>query len=239
MSQIAKKCLFFTFNVFFWLAGLASIASGLWVYFDPGRFNRFLGGQSFTIPASLLIASGLLACLAGCCGCWGAIRESRCMLASYFIITLFIFCAQTTSGVLGFLYRENIRDAVYLEIKEVIRDHYGMGDPHVDFAVDLMQRDLSCCGAEGPGDYVDSAWWLATQNGIKVVPESCCDEQKRCVRTTIRPYKTGCGEELVKYSKNHMLVIASISMGLTFVQIVGMILTSVLFFSIESRYEQW
>lgn len=50
--------------------------------FDPGRFNDFLGKYTFTIPASILIATGLFVTCVGFCGCWGAIRENKCMLGT-------------------------------------------------------------------------------------------------------------------------------------------------------------
>jgi len=64
------------------LAGLAAVGVGIWLLFDPGRFNEFLGKYTFTIPASILIATGLFVTLVGFCGCAGAIKENKCMLGT-------------------------------------------------------------------------------------------------------------------------------------------------------------
>lgn len=52
------------------------------MYFDPGRYDSFLGKYKFTIPAAIFIAAGLFVCVVGFCGCWGAIHESKCMLGT-------------------------------------------------------------------------------------------------------------------------------------------------------------
>ena len=230
--KIVKFSLFF-FNVIFWLAGLAAVGTGLWMYFDPGRFNKFLGQFTFTIPVAILIGAGLFVSFVGFCGCWGAVRESKCMLGTYFTMLWVIFCSEMAAGVLGLLYLDKIRAVVTDESRDVIKNKFGTGDTDIDFAVNTVQEELKCCGAYGRFDYNESAWSKTIKNNEKWVPESCCDVQSRCISRTINPYKRGCIEELINYLKDKMVLIAAVAVGLSGVQLLGMIFACVLFFAID------
>ena len=73
----------FQWNFFYLqLAGLAAVGVGIWMLFDPGRFDEFLGKYTFVIPASILIAAGLFVVFVGFCGCVGAIKENKCLLGT-------------------------------------------------------------------------------------------------------------------------------------------------------------
>ncbi|XP_057289946.1 CD151 antigen-like [Hydractinia symbiolongicarpus] len=235
-GKLCIKYLLFSFNVVFWLAGLAAIGAGIWMLFDPGRFNDFLGKYTFTIPASILIATGLFVTCVGFCGCWGAIRENKCMLGTYFTMLLLIFCAEVAAGVLGFLYRDKIKDEVTSESQSVIQNKYGTGDKDIDYAVDTVQEKLECCGANGYGDYTPSSkWYLNRGSAIYYVPPSCCSTQSKCLKTTDTNvvYTKGCIDELVKYTKDNMMILGGIGIGLACVQLLGMCFACCLFFAID------
>lgn len=230
------KYLLFSFNIVFWLAGLAAVGVGIWMIFDPGRFNEFLGKYTFTIPASILIATGLFVTFVGFCGCWGAIRENKCMLGTYFTMLLLVFCAEVAAGVLGFLYRDKIQDEVTNEARLVIQTKYGMGDTDIDHAVDLLQEKLECCGAKNNGDYATSKWKTEViKNSDKYVPESCCSDSTKCITSTQEAlvYKVGCIDELITYSKDNLMILGGIGIGLACVQLLGMCFACCLFFAIE------
>lgn len=156
-----KKCvkmLLFAFNVVFMLSGFAAVGSGIWMLFDPGRFDKFLGSYQFLYPASILIASGLFVMFVSFCGCCGAIKENKCMLGTYFTMLLLIFCAEVAAGVLGFLFQRRIDSEVQTQANIIIKEKYGTGDRELDYAVDLLQEKLRCCGAVSKDDYIGSQW---------------------------------------------------------------------------------
>lgn len=232
------KYMLFGFNVIFWIAGLAAIGIGIWMYFDPGRFNDFLGDYNFRIPSLTLIASGVFVCFVGGCGCVGAIQESRCLLATYFAMLLIIFTAEAAAGVLAFLYREKVDEIVTKEAKDIILNKFGMGNEHIDFAVNTVQNKMSCCGAESYKDYLKSQWWLATRNRDKTVPESCCDVQSRCIAQTLNPYTDGCIDKVKSFLEQNMLLLALLSIVLAVIQLFGLAFSCTLFFSIDKNYTE-
>ncbi|XP_066922869.1 tetraspanin-11-like isoform X2 [Clytia hemisphaerica] len=218
----AKSCikyLLFSFNVIFWLAGLAAVGVGIWLLFDPGRFNDFLGRYTFTIPASILIATGLFVCMVGFCGCAGAIKESKCLLGTYFTMLLIIFCAEIAAGVLGFLYRDKIKDEVTTEAQRVIEKEYGTGNSDIDHAVDILQEKLKCCGVKSATEYITSAWKQTTN---KSYPPSCCSNQQSCAISTPDNnqlvYLDGCLDKLTEYVKDNLMILGGIGVGLACIQ---------------------
>lgn len=235
----AKTCVKYTlfiFNVIFWLAGLAAVGVGIWLLFDPGRFNDFLGKYSFTIPASILIASGLFVCFVGFCGCAGAIRENKCMLGTYFSMLLLIFCAEIAAGVLGFLYRDKIKQEITAKSQSVILTKYGTGNTDIDHSVDILQEKMKCCGVKSSAEYATSEW--GTLNQGKKFPPSCCANQNKCVKSADNyndAYSAGCLDKLTTFVKDNLMILGGIGVGLACIQVFGMCFACCMFFAIEDE----
>jgi len=234
------KYLLFSFNVVFWLKGLAAVGVGIWMLFDPGRYNEFLGKYTFTIPASILISAVLFVMCVGFCGCWGAIRENKCMLGTYFTMLLLIFCAEIAAGVLSFLYRDKIKAEITKESKNIIKSRYGTGNTDVDYAVDLVQEKLKCCGAVGPTDYGgpnlnEQSEWYKKQKIVKTRPESCCSTPSKCTSETDEAfvYTKGCIDELIVFTKDNLVIIGSVGIGFACLQLIGMCFACCMFFAVD------
>ncbi|KAK1796496.1 hypothetical protein P4O66_009529 [Electrophorus voltai] len=104
------KYLLFVFNFIFWLSGSLVLAVGLWLRFDPST-TSFLnedGVPAFFIAVYILIGVGGIMMLVGFFGCCGAVRESQCLLGSFFACLLVIFGAEAAAGVFGFLNKDKI-----------------------------------------------------------------------------------------------------------------------------------
>ncbi|CAJ1050265.1 Tetraspanin-2 [Xyrichtys novacula] len=79
------KYLLFVFNFIFWLSGLLVLAVGLWLRFDPKTVELLMGDgapDTFFIAVYILLGAGGLMMIVGFFGCFGAVRESQCLLAS-------------------------------------------------------------------------------------------------------------------------------------------------------------
>uniref|UniRef100_A0A3Q0T1P5 Tetraspanin n=1 Tax=Amphilophus citrinellus TaxID=61819 RepID=A0A3Q0T1P5_AMPCI len=99
------KYLMFIFNFFFWLAGTAVLAIGLWLRLDQKTKGLFEGPESpyvFYTGVYILIGAGALMMVVGFLGCCGAIRESPCMLGLFFFFLLIIFAIEVAAGIWGF-----------------------------------------------------------------------------------------------------------------------------------------
>uniref|UniRef100_A0A672QK32 Tetraspanin-2-like n=1 Tax=Sinocyclocheilus grahami TaxID=75366 RepID=A0A672QK32_SINGR len=105
------KYLLFVFNFIFWLSGSLVLAVGLWLRFDPDTANLLAENDApehFFIAVYILIGAGGVMMLVGFFGCFGAVRESQCLLGSFFACLLVIFGAEVAAGVFGFLNKDKI-----------------------------------------------------------------------------------------------------------------------------------
>ncbi|XP_076870301.1 tetraspanin-2a [Brachyhypopomus gauderio] len=104
------KYLLFVFNFMFWLSGSLVLAVGLWLRFDPATTSVLNedGVPTFFIAVYILIGVGGIMMLVGFFGCCGAVRESQCLLGSFFACLLVIFGAEVAAGVFGFLNKDKI-----------------------------------------------------------------------------------------------------------------------------------
>ncbi|XP_067228949.1 tetraspanin-2a [Chanodichthys erythropterus] len=138
------KYLLFVFNFIFWLSGSLVLAVGLWLRFDPDTANLLAESDApynFFIAVYILIGAGGVMMLVGFFGCFGAVRESQCLLGSFFACLLVIFGAEVAAGVFGFLNKE--------KIIEDVKNYYETALRNNNETIASMYHDvLQCCGTE-------------------------------------------------------------------------------------------
>ncbi|KAG7279860.1 hypothetical protein CRUP_016187 [Coryphaenoides rupestris] len=139
------KYLLFVFNFIFWLMGSLVLAVGLWLRFDPETVSLLNGDgapDTFFIGVYILIVAGGLVMLVGFFGCCGAVRESQCLLGSFFACLLIIFGAEVAAGVFGFLNKDKIiEDVQNFYAKTYNENNNGT-------LITSYHKVLSCCGTK-------------------------------------------------------------------------------------------
>ncbi|KAK2851461.1 hypothetical protein Q5P01_007737 [Channa striata] len=137
------KYLLFVFNFIFWLMGSFVLAVGLWLRFDRETVSLLNGDKApdtFFIGVYILIGAGGLVMLVGFFGCCGAVRESQCLLGSFFACLVIIFGAEVAAGVFGFLNKEKI-------IKDVQNFYTTTYNENANSTlISSYQKILNCCG---------------------------------------------------------------------------------------------
>ncbi|XP_059353787.1 CD81 antigen-like [Carassius carassius] len=139
------KYLLFVFNFIFWLSGSLVLAVGLWLRFDPETADLLKENDApehFFITVYILIGVGGLMMLVGFFGCFGAVRESQCLLGLFFACLLVIFGADVAAGVFGFLNRDKIIDDVQKYYKSSVENG------NRTTIVNMYHKVLECCDAE-------------------------------------------------------------------------------------------
>uniref|UniRef100_A0A8D3E6P5 Tetraspanin 2b n=1 Tax=Scophthalmus maximus TaxID=52904 RepID=A0A8D3E6P5_SCOMX len=96
------KYLLFVFNFIFWVSASACSAAAV-------PLGRELCVNERGASVYILIGAGSLVMLVGFFGCCGAVRESQCLLGSFFACLLIIFGAEVAAGVFGFLNKDKVR----------------------------------------------------------------------------------------------------------------------------------
>lgn len=139
------KYLLFVFNFIFWLMGSFVLAVGLWLRFDPDTVSLLNGDEApdtFFIGVYILIGAGSLVMLVGFFGCCGAVRESQCLLGSFFACLLIIFGAEVAAGVFGFLNK----DKIIKDVQTFYTTSYNKNNNST--LVTSYKTVLNCCGTK-------------------------------------------------------------------------------------------
>ncbi|XP_015233877.1 PREDICTED: tetraspanin-2-like [Cyprinodon variegatus] len=137
------KYLLFIFNFIFWLMGSFVLAVGLWLRFEPDTVSLLDDKDApytFFLGVYILIGAGSLIMLVGFFGCCGAVRESQCLLGSFFACLLIIFGAEVAAGVFGFINKDKIIDDVQNFYKKIYNENSN------STVILSYYKVLNCCG---------------------------------------------------------------------------------------------
>ncbi|XP_061543197.1 tetraspanin-2a [Phycodurus eques] len=205
------KYLLFVFNFIFWLSGLLVLAVGLWLRFDPETVELLTGNDApdtFFIAVYILLGAGSLMMLVGFFGCFGAVRESQCLLASFFACLLIIFAAEIAAGVFGFINKEQIVEEVQKFYSSSISE---TSNPNATAIALIYHKTLNCCGGSTSA---------ATSDLCPDAPET-----------------KDCLSAITDFFNDKLHVIGYIGIGIGGAMILGMIFSMVLCCAIRNSRE--
>lgn len=200
------KYLLIIFNVVFWLVGLAILAIGIWIAVDPSIKDKLGGGDHLDylrIGAYVIIGVGAFIALVGFLGCCGAMKESQCMLVTFFILLLLVFCALLAVGIWAVIMRNNIDDVIGDYLEELMKK-YNTNDAAKE-TWNSIQNSAECCGV------ISSADWVT--KGIPI-PGSC---------GTDALLREGCKQVIWDFLKDNAAVVGGVAIGVACIMLLGMI----------------
>ncbi|VFV22991.1 tetraspanin-2 isoform 2 [Lynx pardinus] len=144
------KYLLLGFNLLFWLAGSAVIGFGLWFRFG-GTMKDFSSEDKspeyFYMGLYVLVGAGALMMAVGFFGCCGAMRESQCVLGSFFTCLLVIFAAEVTTGVFAFIGKGVAIRHVQTMYEEAYNDYLKDREKGNGTLI-TFHSTFQCCGKE-------------------------------------------------------------------------------------------
>ncbi|XP_061163668.1 tetraspanin-36-like [Saccostrea echinata] len=228
-------------GLIFWAVAAGLFFVGGWVFNTYKHFDEIAEANFTLIPASIIIAVGVMMFVVGLVGCAAAFKENKCLLAVLFSFLLVILTALITSGALGYGFRSDVTNAVENGLHKAI-NAYNSNSTQRD-QVDYLQRNLKCCGVNNASDWLSAKTWAPTSN--KTVPESCCvadinctEEERKMIYNPKYIYQKGCYEKLEHEFMSNLAYIAGTAIGLAVILVLGMICSCILFCrSKEVRYE--
>jgi len=237
-AKFVKYALFLA-NCIILICGISVFAVGVWTLADRAFMERLLGSDLYVTSASILIATGVIVTLISFLGCFGAIKEIKCMLLTFFIILFMIFIIMLVGGILGYVFRNEVEKEMHKEMLTSI-PKYG-DETAVTDAWDSVQDHFKCCGVSM--DFTESyAIWRKNNKYFKSekqVPDSCCkkkdpDSIRVCQQDArSQAYNQDCYLQMKDYVKDHALILGGIGIGISCVLIVGMMLSCALFLMIN------
>lgn len=236
-STVTSKICLVVIGFVFWAAAAGLIFMGSWVYHTYNHFSELTAANLTLIPAAIVISVGVFLFIIGCLGCIAACKESKCLLAVFFSLLLIVLTAEVVAGVLGYVFRKDMKRAVDDGLREALDKYDDNGSVWKD-QIDYLQKEFQCCGVHNSSDWKTAKAW----NHTKIVPDSCCRQNlgHDCNKTITSKdlYGEGCVSLLEDKFLKNLAYIAGVAIAFAVIQLLGMICSCVLFCrSSEVRYE--
>ncbi|KAI1236448.1 Tetraspanin-14, partial [Lamprotornis superbus] len=248
------KYLLFSYNIVFWLAGVAFLAAGLWAWSEKGVLSDLtkVTGLHGLDPVVLVLVVGIVMFTLGFAGCVGALRENICLLKFFCGTIVFIFLLEMAVAVMAFLFQDWVRDRVKEFFENNIKSY--RDDIDLQNIIDSLQRINHCCGAQGPEDWDFNIYFDCKSESKSRekcgVPFSCCipDPAQKVVNTQcgydIRKksksqwddqiFVKGCIHALEAWLPRNIYIVAGVFIAISLLQIFGIFLARTLISDIEA-----
>lgn len=120
------KCvrfLMFAVNFLIWVSSIVILVLGIWTVVDRPYLERLLGNEMYMTAAYILIATGCIIFFISFLGCFGALKEVKCMLLTYFIIVLLLFIILLIGGILGYVFKDKAKTSITHTMMGTMRDY--------------------------------------------------------------------------------------------------------------------
>lgn len=224
------KTFLISYSLIFWFTGVILLAVGVWGKVSLEAYFSLVSEESTNAPY-VLIGTGAIIVIFGLFGCFATCRGSPWMLKLYAMFLTLVFLAELVAGISGFIFRHEIKDKIGKAYNSAVELYNGTDSK--SSAVDTLQRKLHCCGMKNYTDWKTTEYFK--ENGI---PASCCKIDK-CSPETLKDldkaktevYTTGCFSLVTNVLEANLGVIAGVSFGIAFFQVIGIFLACCL-----SRY---
>ncbi|XP_034948812.1 CD9 antigen [Chelonus insularis] len=249
-------------NLIFWALGLSSVILASWMLVDQTFMVSITQEQhNYYTGLYMMLAAGLLLLMVSFLGCYGAFRESQCLLVGFFSCLLIAVVAQIAAEAWLYTNRDHIEPLVKTAFMNTVKNEYGEID-HRTQTVDSIQSNLYCCGASGPSDWASSKFGssrsssgalsltVSSPNNVYTIPESCCRDKDESLCATARKikvadtipsniYSEGCVDKLIDVLRNQGCTILGVVLGLGLIELIGLIFSLILCCAIGSsdRYK--
>ncbi|XP_070769057.1 tetraspanin-6 [Enoplosus armatus] len=225
------KTFLISYSLIFWFTGVILLAVGVWGKVSLEAYFSLASEESTNAPY-VLIGTGATIVIFGLFGCFATCRGSPWMLKLYAMFLTLVFLAELVAGVSGFIFRHEIKAKLGVAYKNAVLSYNSTDSSSI--AVDAIQRTLHCCGVTNYTDWNQTAYFKE-----KGIPTSCCKDNTNCSPETLKNldkaekevYTTGCFSRVTNTMEANLGIIAGISFGIAFFQLIGIFLSCCL-----SRY---
>ncbi|NWI92294.1 TSN1 protein, partial [Pitta sordida] len=157
------KVMMILFNLAIFLSGGTLLGVGIWVKVDGQSFVNIFGTLSSSIlqvvnVSYVLIVIGAILLVIGFLGCYGAQKESKCLLMMFFSVVLIIFIAEIAVAVLALVYTSLAETLLTALVTPVLKEKYGV-DKSLTHIWNVTMTEVHCCGLNDYTDFNDSYWY--------------------------------------------------------------------------------
>ncbi|XP_061690249.1 tetraspanin-7 [Syngnathoides biaculeatus] len=225
------KTFLISYSLIFWFTGMILLAVGVWGKVNLEAYITLVSDDTTNAPY-VLIGTGAAIIVFGLFGCFATCRGSPWMLKLYAMFLTVVFLSELVAGISGFIFRHEIKAKLGSAYQNAVKSYNSTESSRS--AVDAIQRTLRCCGVKNYTDWANTDYFR--EQGI---PASCCKVNTKCPPETLKDldkaqnevYNTGCFSLVTYVMESNLGIIAGISFGIAFFQLIGIFLACCL-----SRY---
>ncbi|KAL3978958.1 tubulin beta [Sarotherodon galilaeus] len=228
------KYTLFIFCYFFWVVSAILIAVG--IYAKIAREKDVV--DTLTVdPALLLIVVGSVMFLITFLGCFGALRNTICLLKMFLGLLVAILLLQIAAAFVGYFFTDTVMERTERLMMKAIERY--REDQDLENAIDFIQKKFQCCGVESYKNWSRNAYFECSDTNPSLeacgVPFSCCIRlQNQTVLNTMCGYgmqqveeklarqdifTIGCLDKIVWWAKHNLLLVAGLTAGLLLLEV--------------------
>ncbi|XP_071421055.1 tetraspanin-1 [Pithys albifrons albifrons] len=231
------KVMMILFNLAIFLCGGTLLGVGIWVKVDGQSFVDIFGTLSSSIlqivnVSYVLIVIGSILLVIGFLGCYGAQKESKCLLMMFFSVVLIIFIVEVAVAVVALVYTSLAESLLSAVVTPILKEKYGVDDTFTHIWNTTMTK-VHCCGLNNYTDFNDSVWYN-THDGT--YPEPCCDMVKPCnVTVAAQKNVTGCFDQILEEIRTNAGVAGGVAAGIAALEIAAMAVSMYLYCRLDEK----
>ncbi|XP_030350126.1 tetraspanin-1 [Strigops habroptila] len=230
------KVMMVLFNLIIFLAGGTLLGVGIWVTVDGQSFLDIFGTISSSIlqivnVGYFLIVVGAILLVIGFLGCYGAQKESKCLLMMFFTVVLIIFIAEVAVAVVALVYTGVAEALLTAVVTPLLKQKYGV-DESFTHIWNLTMTEVHCCGLSNYTDFNDSVWY----NTHGTYPEPCCNDTQTCTyAAAAKSNVTGCFDQILEEIRAHGVVVGGVAAGIAALEIAAMVVAMYLYCHLDQK----
>ncbi|XP_009637096.1 tetraspanin-1 [Egretta garzetta] len=230
------KVMMILFNLAIFLGGGTLLGVGIWVTVDGQSFLKIFGALSSSVlqvvnVSYFLIVIGSILLVIGFLGCYGAQKESKCLLMMFFSVVLIIFIAEIAAAVVALVYTGLAETLLTSVVTPLLKEKYG-ADSSFTSIWNITMGEIHCCGLNNYTDFTHSPFYKKNET----YPEFCCNGVKPCNETlAAKKDVSGCFPQILKEIKTNAGVVGGVAAGIAALEISSMAVSMYLYCRLDQK----
>ncbi|NXO80177.1 TSN1 protein, partial [Sitta europaea] len=230
------KVMMILFNLAIFLSGGTLLGVGIWVKVDGQSFLNIFGPLSSSIlqvvnVAYLLIVIGAILLVIGFLGCYGAQKESKCLLMMFFSVVLIIFIAEVAAAVVALVFTGLAETLLTGLVTPLLKEEYGKNGTFTEIW-NITMTKVHCCGLNNYTDFNNSVFYEKHNS----YPSQCCDMQKPCNSTLAAEMAVqGCFGQILEEIRTNAGVAGGVAAGIAALEIAAMAVSMYLYCRLDEK----
>ncbi|NXJ73636.1 TSN1 protein, partial [Trogon melanurus] len=233
------KVMMILFNLAIFLGGGTLLGVGIWATVDGQSFLDIFGSLSSSVlqvvnVSYFLIAIGAILLVIGFLGCYGAQKESKCLLMMFFSVVLIILIAEIAAAVVALVYTGLAETLLTAVVTPLLKEKYGV-DKTFTHIWNVTMTEVHCCGLSNYTDF-NSSFWL-DEHGT--YPAPCCGvfgESLPLACPHLCGYLLqGCFNQILHEIKTNAGVVGGVAAGIAALEIASLVVSMYLYCHLDQK----